>query len=61
MRGFVESLNLSVTAAILLSHATQGRKPDTPPEEQRKLYALGLALSVPRATTILRARGVRLG
>jgi len=58
MRGFVESLNLSVSAAILLCFATAGRPGDLPVAEQRKLYARGLVQSVPRAEDILRASGV---
>jgi tRNA (guanosine-2'-O-)-methyltransferase len=53
MRGFVESLNVSVTAAILLHAATQGRKGDLDPETQRRLYARGLFLSVPHAQEVL--------
>ena len=60
MRGFVESLNVSVTAAILLSHATRHRRGDLPPPAQRRLYARGLALSVPRALDVLAANGIEL-
>ena len=60
MRGFVESLNVSVTAAILLSHATQRRRGDLPALAQRRLYARGLALSVPRALDVLAAHGIEL-
>ncbi|HHH29475.1 MAG TPA: TrmH family RNA methyltransferase [Polyangiaceae bacterium] len=60
MRGFVESLNVSVTAAILLSHATQRREGDLPTLTQRRLYAKGLTLSVPRALDVLAARGIEL-
>jgi tRNA (guanosine-2'-O-)-methyltransferase len=60
MRGFVESLNVSVTAAILLSHATMGRPGDLDDLTQRRLYARGLALSVPRALDVLSARGISL-
>lgn len=49
MRGFVESLNVSVTAAVLLSAATAGRKGDLSDIDQRRLYARGLYFSVPRA------------
>lgn len=55
MRGFVESLNVSVTAAILLFHATSRRAGDLTPAEQLHLYAEGLRRSVPRADEILRA------
>ncbi len=53
MRGFVESLNVSVTAAILLHAATQGRKGDLDSAAQRRLYARGLYLSVPHAEEVL--------
>lgn len=59
MRGFVESLNVSVTAAILLARATEGRPGDLSAAEQRRLYARGLMFSVPRAREILEARGIR--
>lgn len=54
MRGFVESLNVSVTAAILLHAATQGRAGDLGEAARRRLYARGLYLSVPHAADILR-------
>lgn len=60
MRGFAESLNLSVTAAILLQHATEGRPGDLPEDEQARLYARALVLTAPHAPEILAARGVRL-
>jgi tRNA (guanosine-2'-O-)-methyltransferase len=60
MRGFVESLNVSVTAATLLSYATRSRAGDLPPDAARRLYARWLALSVPRSLDILEARGIRL-
>jgi tRNA (guanosine-2'-O-)-methyltransferase len=60
MRGFVESLNLSVTAAILLSHATQGRHGDVNPQQRRRLYARALTLTVPRALDVLEAQGLGL-
>jgi tRNA (guanosine-2'-O-)-methyltransferase len=53
MRGFVESLNVSVTAAVLLHAATRDRKGDLDDAERRRLYARGLILSVPRAVDIL--------
>ena len=56
MRGFVESLNVSVAAAVLLSAATQGRTGDLPRTEQRRLYARALVRSVPRAQEILAAK-----
>jgi tRNA (guanosine-2'-O-)-methyltransferase len=58
MRGFAESLNVSVTAAILLSHATHERPGDLPKEERDLLYARALVLSVAHAAEVLHARGV---
>jgi tRNA (guanosine-2'-O-)-methyltransferase len=55
MRGFVESLNVSVTAAVLLHAATRERPGDLDDDERRRLYARGLILSVPRAADILAA------
>lgn len=60
MRGFAESLNVSVTAAILLEHATNGRPGDLPEAYQTKLYARALVLTVPHAPEILAARGMDL-
>jgi len=57
MRGFVESLNVSVTAAILLHAATRGRAGDLDPVSRRRLYARGLYLSVTRAEDLLEAAG----
>jgi len=59
MRGFVESLNVSVTAAILLSSATRGRAGDLDGEARLRLYARGLYYSVPRAAEVLAALGMR--
>lgn len=53
MRGFVQSLNLSVSAAILLSAATRGRPGDLTPCERELLYARGLLRTVARAREIL--------
>jgi tRNA (guanosine-2'-O-)-methyltransferase len=53
MRGFAESLNLSVSAAILLQAATRGRSGDLGPEARLRLYARGLYLSVPHAEDVL--------
>lgn len=53
MRGMVESLNVSVTAAVLLSRATEGRKGDLDEAARRKLYARGLYFSVQRAKDVL--------
>ncbi|HEV8548633.1 MAG TPA: RNA methyltransferase [Polyangiaceae bacterium] len=55
MRGFVESLNLSVAAAVLLSATLDGRPGDLSEEEVRRWYAAGLVRSVPRAEEILAA------
>jgi tRNA (guanosine-2'-O-)-methyltransferase len=55
MRGFVESLNVSVSAAILLAAATAGRPGDLGPAERRILYARALLRSVPRSREILAA------
>ncbi|MEZ4219656.1 MAG: RNA methyltransferase [Polyangiaceae bacterium] len=55
MRGFVESLNVSVSAAILLRAATRGRTGDLPSEARRRLYAQGLHRTVARADDVLRA------
>jgi tRNA (guanosine-2'-O-)-methyltransferase len=60
MRGFVESLNVSVSAAILLSMATAGRPGDLPELARRRWYARGLALSLPKSRQILAARGIEL-
>jgi tRNA (guanosine-2'-O-)-methyltransferase len=53
MRGFVDSLNVSVTAAILLAAATTHRPGDLDAESRLRLYARGLYFSVPRAEDIL--------
>jgi tRNA (guanosine-2'-O-)-methyltransferase len=53
MRGFVESLNVSVTAAILLHAATHGRSGDLDEGSRRRLYARGLYLSVPHAEDVV--------
>jgi tRNA (guanosine-2'-O-)-methyltransferase len=58
MRGFAESLNVSVTAAILLQHATHGRPGDLSEAERTKLYARALILTVPHAAEVLEARGI---
>jgi len=56
MRGMVESLNVSVSAAILLAAATGERSGDLDPLARRTLYARGLFASVSRAGEILAAR-----
>ncbi len=53
MRGFVESLNVSVSAAVLLASATASRKGDLPEEDRLKLYARGLYLSFDKADEVL--------
>ncbi|MGA2451508.1 MAG: TrmH family RNA methyltransferase [Polyangiaceae bacterium] len=53
MRGFIESLNVSVTAALLVYAATKDRIGDLDPAAQRRLYARGLIRSVPHAEEIL--------
>ena len=58
MRGFTDSLNLSVCTAILLAGAIAGRPGDLPESERRRLYARGLYLTTPRAAEVLlEARG----
>lgn len=54
MRGFVESLNVSVSAAILLSAATSRRAGDLSREEFLRIYARGLYFTVDRADDVLR-------
>lgn len=53
MRGFAESLNVSVCGGILLAYATEGRAGDLDAAELRRLYARGLAVSVPNAPALL--------
>ena len=53
MRGFVESLNVSVSAALLLSSAAEGRPGDLKPDRYRWLYARALYRSVPRSGEVL--------
>jgi len=53
MRGFVDSLNVSVTCAILLHAATAGREGDLDDATKLRLYARGLYFSVPRAAEVL--------
>ncbi len=53
MRGFVESLNVSVSAAILLAAATGSRTGDLPERDRRRLYARGLYFSYERADDVL--------
>lgn len=58
MVGFVESLNVSVAAAILLYAATRGRTGDLDPAAREMLVARYLFNSVRDAERVLRARGV---
>lgn len=60
MRGFAESLNVSVTAAILLQHATWNRPGDLSEDERALQFARALVLTVPHAPEILAARGMHL-
>jgi tRNA (guanosine-2'-O-)-methyltransferase len=53
MRGFVQSLNVSVAAAITLYGATRGRTGDLSPAERELLHARYLLASVPRAEALL--------
>jgi tRNA (guanosine-2'-O-)-methyltransferase len=54
MRGFVESLNVSVSAAILLSAATRDRPGDLSPAEFTRVLARGLYFTVERADEVLK-------
>jgi tRNA (guanosine-2'-O-)-methyltransferase len=54
MRGFVESLNVSVSAAILLAAATSRREGDLSRDDYLRLYARGLYFTVDRADDVLR-------
>jgi tRNA (guanosine-2'-O-)-methyltransferase len=60
MRGFAESLNVSVTAAILLHHATAGRPGDLTVEERDRLLLRALFFTLPRAPDLLAAQGLSL-
>jgi len=55
MRGFVESLNVSVSAALLLSAATRGREGSLSESDRERLYARGLYRTVTRADVVLAA------
>lgn len=59
MRGFVESLNVSVSAAILLHQAVRGRQGNLPTSDRQRLYARGLYYSVKRADLVLSAHTPR--
>ena len=60
MRGFAESLNVSVTAAILLSRATEGRAGDLDEAEQSLLFARALVLTLDHAPEVLAANGIQV-
>lgn len=55
MRGFVESLNVSVSAAVLLAAATRTRSGDLSTDSKQLLYARALFYTVPRAGEVLDA------
>lgn len=55
MRGFVESLNVSVSAALLVRAAVKERTGDLSEAARRRLYATGLFHTVPRAAEVLAA------
>jgi tRNA (guanosine-2'-O-)-methyltransferase len=59
MQGFVESLNVSVAAAITLYAATRGRQSDLTEMERDQLRARFMRLSVPRADEIVAEHLVR--
>lgn len=59
MRGFVESFNVSVAAAVLLYAATRGRSGDLSRAEQLRCYARALVRSVPRALEVLNGMRAR--
>jgi tRNA (guanosine-2'-O-)-methyltransferase len=54
MRGFSQSLNVSVAAAITMHAATAGRRSELRDEEQQALRARYMWLSVPRADEVVR-------
>lgn len=60
MRGYAESLNVSVTAAILLHAATKDRAGDLQLLERRRLHLRGLVQTLPRAQEILAAKEAAL-
>ena len=59
MRGLVESLNVSVSAAILLRAATRTRPGDLGDDERLTLYARGLYRSLVHAADLLAAHPAR--
>jgi tRNA (guanosine-2'-O-)-methyltransferase len=58
MRGFVESLNVSVTGAILMHGATRGREGDLSAEDRMRVYARGLYFSLRSSDKILDVLGL---
>ncbi|HMY21208.1 MAG TPA: RNA methyltransferase [Polyangium sp.] len=60
MRGFAESLNVSVTGAILVQHATAGRMGDLSDAERLFLKARAMVLTIDHAAEILLAKGIEL-
>jgi tRNA (guanosine-2'-O-)-methyltransferase len=58
MRGYAESLNVSVTAAILLYAAMRGRPGDLPDRDRDCLLLRGLIQTIPRAREVLDARNL---
>jgi tRNA (guanosine-2'-O-)-methyltransferase len=56
MRGFAQSLNVSVAAAITLYSATRGRSGDLDAADRAQLRARFMMLSVPRADSVVRHR-----
>jgi tRNA (guanosine-2'-O-)-methyltransferase len=54
MRGFSQSLNVSVAAAIMMHAATAGRRSELCADEQQALRARYMLLSVPRADEVVR-------
>jgi tRNA (guanosine-2'-O-)-methyltransferase len=61
MRGFVESLNVSVAAAVTLQAAAVGRSGDLSPERREALRARFMMLSVDRARSIVEEHVRRRG
>ncbi len=60
MRGYAESLNVSVTTGILLYEAMRGRPGDLSVEDKRRLYLRGLIQSLERSHDLLSAAGLAL-
>jgi tRNA (guanosine-2'-O-)-methyltransferase len=56
MRGFSQSLNVSVAAAITLYYATAGRPGDLEDRDRQQLRARFMMLSVPRADEVIARR-----